>query len=375
VALGNHTNTQGIGAAVWDASSGKVVKEFRMDSSCVPGFSPAGKWLVTAGGDCRLWEVGTWVEGPLIDSEGGMVAFSRDDRVVAVGNETGVIRLVEAATGREYVRLDAPVQTRFKPVAFTADGSQLLALGLDSQALHVLDLRRIRRELANLGLDWDAPMLPDPPEKAPPAIPAVKVDLGAMTPNAMPVGGPPEMCIQRCGAILKADPDDVQAYLERSYARTRLGQLAEAAADLERVLAVNKDQIWACNALAWLYATGPEAIRDPGKALPLAERAAKLAPGMARHHCTLGVAYYRNGRYRDAIPELETSLKRGQGQFDHLNLYFLAMCHYQLGEAAKAREYFDRATRWEEGRKLSADQREELQTFRSEARKVLGAPP
>jgi hypothetical protein len=213
-----------------------------------------------------------------------MVAFSGDDRVLAVGNETGVIRLVEAATGREYVRIDAPMQTRFKPVAFTADGSQLIVLGLDSHALHVLDLRGIRRGLADLGLDWDAPPFPDPPAKPPPPNPPVKVDLGTWTPDAVPVGGPPEMCVRRWSAILKDEPDDVQAYLERSYARTRLGQLPEAAADLERVLALNKDQIWACNALAWLHATGPEAIRDPGKALPLAERAVKLAPGQAPLH-------------------------------------------------------------------------------------------
>ena len=63
VATGNHNNTQGIGASVWDASSGKFLKDFQMTGGCMPGFSPDGKWLLTASGDCRLWAVCTWEDG------------------------------------------------------------------------------------------------------------------------------------------------------------------------------------------------------------------------------------------------------------------------------------------------------------------------
>jgi eukaryotic-like serine/threonine-protein kinase len=59
------------------------------------------------------------------------------------------------------VRLDAPEQTRLGPCCFTPDGTQLIALGMDSQALHVWDLRLIRRQLAEMGLDWDAPPYPE----------------------------------------------------------------------------------------------------------------------------------------------------------------------------------------------------------------------
>ena len=79
---------------------------------------------------------------------------------MAVGGDDRCIRLVETATGREYVRLDSTEQTRFSPQAFTPDGSRLIALGLESQALHVWDLRLIRQQLAKMGLDWDAPPYP-----------------------------------------------------------------------------------------------------------------------------------------------------------------------------------------------------------------------
>jgi hypothetical protein len=105
------------------------------------------------------------------------VAFSPDGQVLAVEGGTGEIRLVAPATGREYVQLDAPLQTRFRAIAFTQDGSQLIALGLESQALHVWDLRLIRQGLAELGLDWDQPPYPPPQRKERTPL-RVEVDLG-----------------------------------------------------------------------------------------------------------------------------------------------------------------------------------------------------
>src|SRR5439155_15144338 len=64
VATGNHTNTQGIGATVWDADSGQAVKDFSAGELCQVGFSPDRRWLLTTGGRFRLWKVGTWEEGP-----------------------------------------------------------------------------------------------------------------------------------------------------------------------------------------------------------------------------------------------------------------------------------------------------------------------
>jgi WD40 repeat protein len=167
VATGNHTNSQGVGAKVWDAATGRLVKEFRQSYSCVVGFSPDGKWLTTTNGrEGRLWKVGTWEEGLRVEEP--HFAFSPDGRLLAVAGD-GPIRLLDSTTGREYVRLEAPETTRFLPQCFTPDGSQLIALGYESQALHVWDLRLIRRQLAELGLDWDAPAYP--PEAPPPAEP------------------------------------------------------------------------------------------------------------------------------------------------------------------------------------------------------------
>jgi Flp pilus assembly protein TadD len=83
------------------------------------------------------------------------------------------------------------------------------------------------------------------------------------------------------------------------------------------------------------------------------------------------VAQYRNGQFREAIASLEKS--RSDPKHDPYNLFFLAMCHHQLGDAARARDCYDRALRWMKEHKLPAGQNlAELQGFQHEAEELLG---
>jgi serine/threonine protein kinase/WD40 repeat protein len=183
VATGSHF-AQAVQVKVWDGRTGKHAQDLRLPvpGAAEVGFSPDGRWLATTGGECRLWEVGSWRPGPRFD--GRVFAFSPDSQVLAVEDGPGAVQLVDPDTGKQYARLEAPTQTRFLGLWFTPDGTQLVAAGLQSQALHVWDLRLLRTELKTLGLDWGDDYLPAAPAAAAPL--RVEVDGGTLFPGKAP---------------------------------------------------------------------------------------------------------------------------------------------------------------------------------------------
>jgi tetratricopeptide (TPR) repeat protein len=106
----------------------------------------------------------------------------------------------------------------------------------------------------------------------------------------------------------------------------------------------------------------------------LAERATELDPYNAQYQNTLGVVYYRLGRYQKAIDCLERSLAVNSDSAAH-DLFFLAMSYFGAGRPEKARECFDRAISWCQAHPmLPSDLVAELTTFRGEAEAVLKLP-
>jgi WD40 repeat protein len=177
VATASHTITDGFATKVWEAATGRLVKKLPVPGRCGVAFSLDRRWLLTTGGGCRLWEVDSWKEGPKVGGATG--CFSPDGRLLAAEDSSGVIRLVTSESGAELARLEAPEQTRLVPVCFTPDGTRLIAIGIDTQALHIWDLPALRHGLAAIGLSGDA--LPESAGEPPADDPApltVTVDMG-----------------------------------------------------------------------------------------------------------------------------------------------------------------------------------------------------
>jgi hypothetical protein len=294
---------------VWDAQSGACVCDLAVGGDATVAFGGDGRWLGTGTGrEFCMWRVGTWERGRVVarDNAGtipGALAFSPDGRVLAVARTSLLVQLLDPDTGAEMASLAVPAPQRLFSLRFSADGGQLVA-GRDNQECHVWDLRAVGRHLAEMGLDrgWPSFRPAEPPSPRPLR---VTVDPG-------PGPATPRQQVERWTTALRANPGDVEAYHWRGHAYEKLGRPADAVADftealkrrpndahflerrgqnhlclrhyepavadLERSLALKPDQAAACNALAWVYVAGPEKLRDPAKALPLAERAVRLAP-------------------------------------------------------------------------------------------------
>jgi tetratricopeptide (TPR) repeat protein len=267
---------------------------------------------------------------------GGTLTFSPDSKLLAVETGYGVVRLVDPDSGREYARLEDPNQDSVSQgMSFTPDGSQLVTTSNDSYSVHVWDLRAIRTQLAKMGLDWDLPSYP----------PTQRID------NRQPL----QIQIDSSGSTV--DRQEV----------TR-----QVIDKLRRTVEANPNNAPACNNLAWTYLTAPEALRDWNAALSLAQKAMQLVPNPT-HRNTLGLAYYRAGRYREAVETLEANFKDQPDWALAYDLYFLAMCHQKLGDSARARQCFELALRWSDSHQDSlAPYAAELNAFRVEAGELLG---
>jgi WD40 repeat protein len=324
---------------IWDAASGRQVHELPLEAVTLARFSPDGRWLATYNwSGTQLWEVGTWqparrFEPTLFNPD----MFSPKGRLVALGGVFGVVRLVEIETGKEIARLTGPEPTHYTPLCFTPDGTGLIATGADQKTLHVWDLRAIRRQLKQMDLDWEWPEFGPAEPKAQAAKP-VKVEL-----------------------------------ITGDLRLTREQKARQAIDHYRHEVKVRPDDANACNSLAWAYLIAPAEMRDVKAAVPLAENAVRLAASDLNYRNTLGVAYYRAGRFREAVELLRANVDKQQDRLLAFDLYFLAMSHHRLGEAARARDYFDWAVRWTRTQpNLDEAHVEELTVIRSEAEELLG---
>jgi WD40 repeat protein len=360
---------------IWETRTRQAVKELPGRSREIQ-FSPDGRWLATKD---RLWRVGPtiadWFEGPELGRSNGSFVFSPDSRLLAIATSQGQIRLFDPDKGLDIARLEDPDQHSCN-LAFSPDGTKLLAVHA-KEGVHVWDLRRIRAHLKGMDQDWDAE--PYPP-----------VAGQASEQGYRPPVEPGQSLLERGeeharqGQWKKAVTDlshaaefpalRASALMHRSLASLQLGEPTKAEADREVLHGAFRNCAWRFNDLAWRYATGPEARRQPLQAVALAEKAVVLQPANFLHWNTLGVSYYRAGRFQDAVTALEKSLNPGAGRANAFDLYFLALAHHHLGHEEVARVCLKQAQTWHErpGRPLSASEAGELHRFRTEAETVLG---
>jgi WD40 repeat protein len=150
---------------VWDARTGDHVRDLDRVVNGSATFSPDGKWLVAGiPNEFHFWETGTWTLArvlPRIQSGGGFgnAAFSPDGRLLALSISRHEVQLRDPATGRELALFQSPEPMSVTRPCFNPNGSRL-AVATEGQGIQSWDLRLIRQQLAEIGLDWDLPPYP-----------------------------------------------------------------------------------------------------------------------------------------------------------------------------------------------------------------------
>lgn len=146
----------------------------------------------------------------------------------------------------------------------------------------------------------------------------------------------------------------------------------EAEAMYGKLLEHSPKSASAYNIVAWILATSPDPkLRDPKRAVELAQKAIELKPEEGMIWNTLGAAHYRAGEWKDGITALMKSDELLKGELVSFNAYLLAMAHWQLDEKDRAHAWYNRAVQWMDKNEPTND---ELRRFRSEAAELLGLP-
>ncbi len=241
LATGSHVQN---GAQVWRIADGEQVKDLKEVEGIVKvAFSPDGKWLMTSASPCRLWAVGTWNEVLRVRGDG--YGFSPDGRFLLVLDAKRILHLVEPETGRTVARLESPDLCGVICAAFSTDGSRLAVVTNDGPAVHVWDLRAIRKRLAVRDLDWDAPPYPavDQAEPSAPPLPPLQVELDPLDGHVEQLGQSPEELIAVHTQRIGKGSDDAESYHQRGHALVRLRRFPESLDDFNRALSLRPGDV------------------------------------------------------------------------------------------------------------------------------------
>jgi tetratricopeptide (TPR) repeat protein len=184
------------------------------------------------------------------------------------------------------------------------------------------------------------------------------------------VKGQLDEAIACCRKAIALDPKLAAAHCVLGYALGGKGQLDEAQmACFKKAIELDPKLALAHNNLADVLANAADPkLRDPIQAVAEAKEAIELDPKLEIAWNTLGEAYYRLGKWQDAITALDKGRSFSQGGTMG-DFFFLAMAHHRAGHKDQAQKWYDRGIAWMD---KHAPKDAYLLRDRSEAASVLG---
>ena len=163
VAAGSYNG--GSGVSVWEADTGRLVRQLPIGDARLH-FSADNRRLYTTtgrlsprGAECRSWWVGSWESDRAVPLKRtshapASLAVAADGTVAVVS--TNNVSLLNPETLEEVTTICAPEPGWLQ--GFSPDSTKLVCSA--NGTVQLWDLRRLRHELAALGLDWNSASLP-----------------------------------------------------------------------------------------------------------------------------------------------------------------------------------------------------------------------
>jgi len=152
---------------LWNAETGERAGEWNTGPQTRVSFTPDGRELIIARTDeFAFMDVHSLEVKTRLSRAAGLypsdVAFSSDEKLMAMEISPGVIHLKETSTARTLAKLEDPFGDRSTSLAFTPDGSHLIAVAYYAGVIHTWDLRAIGARLTHMGLSWELPSYAPP---------------------------------------------------------------------------------------------------------------------------------------------------------------------------------------------------------------------
>jgi WD40 repeat protein len=152
---------------IWNPRTGMLLTNLPACQVQDAAFSPDGHWLACAAiGETTFWRIQDWSPrhriAHSIEAPGHYhVTFSPNSRVAALSVSDHEVRLMLVETGEELATL--PTRRMLNWLTFSPGGDRL-AMVFEPGYFELWNLRRLRKELAAMNLDW--PDTPLPPERS-----------------------------------------------------------------------------------------------------------------------------------------------------------------------------------------------------------------
>jgi WD40 repeat protein len=156
---------------VWDASNGELLHAIPAVSPVCISLSPDGRLLCVGtenayrGVDTKTWQSRFVIPRRRALGASGHSVFSDDGKLMAVCSSFATLQLIDAKNGAPIAELQTPHESRIGYFCFNHGGDRLAVRYLATDAVEIWDLREIRRQLAELDLDWDLTPYAPPPKR------------------------------------------------------------------------------------------------------------------------------------------------------------------------------------------------------------------